>query len=117
MPRGHTPYRIPIGNGSNSTLGNHAYFNPAYTPHQVTRNHSMPFGSHFGHRNAQPLAPTAPLPPPYENVMSSAPPPYSDSKNKQTVPPPPEYYTIAGHTNTLGYKPGNYRDGMPPPSH
>lgn len=108
VPRGR-PFRIPT-NSNFPAVGANTFCNPTYNPGHEQRLTNAPFYD----RNGPPTAPTAPLPPPYD--MTTAPPPYSIN-TKQWVPPPPEYTAIVGQTNTLGFKPGGYSDGMPPPSH
>ncbi|XP_060593719.1 uncharacterized protein LOC132748178 [Ruditapes philippinarum] len=95
--------RIP-GNRDNAgyvpTFSSQTMQLPAYYPPNYVNNmHSIP------------IAPTAPMPPPYE--MTIAPPPYSVSKG---VPPPPEYNTVVSHMSKPGHKPGEYSDSMPPPT-
>ena len=110
VPRGR-PFRIPTQHGPPPPIGAITHYNASYNHGHQQHVTNAPF---YDAHNI-PTAPHAqePLPPPYD--MNTAPPPYS--ANMKHVPPPPEYTTVIGQSNTLGYKPGHYTDGMPPPSH
>ncbi|XP_045165163.2 uncharacterized protein LOC123529043 [Mercenaria mercenaria] len=106
-PTNRRPPRIPVIRPSQHITN----YNPAY----VSSVQMQPPGyyppTYTNNVNTIPLAPTAPMPPPYE--MTVAPPPYTVSKS---VPPPPEYSSVVSHMATPGHKPGEYTDTMPSPA-
>lgn len=105
------PYRLPTGRNSRHPNSNYdaMYVNSVQMQSSQPPDYYSP--TYAGNINAMQLAPTAPMPPPYE--MTVVPPAYSLSKN---VPPPPAYNSVIGHMASPGYKTGEYRDNMPPPA-
>ena len=107
---GHGHYVPPtnMGHSSRPPQGQ-GHMNPAYMQHypnppDPTYRDLYPSAP----MQAPPVAPTAPMPPPY----TVEPPSYVSTKD---LPPPPAYSTVVSHSRP-GYKYDEYYGSMPPPS-